>query len=223
MAATLALDVYGTLIDPLGIARDLEKLIGSAAGEFAGAWREKQLEYLFRRGLGNDYVPFSVCTGQALDYTCGVLGVDISPGDRRLLMERYVDLPAYRGTSAALEALAGSGCRCFAFSNGEPDDLRKLLDKSGLAPFLAGVVSVHRIRSFKPDPAVYEHFLEIAGSCAEDTWLISGNPFDVIGAHNAGWNTAWVKRDPGAVFDPWGIEPTVVVRSLDELLEPLSG
>jgi len=223
MSPTLAFDVYGTLIDPLGVARDLERLIGSAAGKFAAAWREKQLEYLFRRGLGNDYLPFSVCTGQALDYTCEAMGVDISVTDRRLLIEQYIDLPAYRGTSVALEALVGIGCRCFAFSNGEPDDLGNLLDQAGLAPFLAGVVSVHEVRSFKPDPAVYDHFLKNAVSSAEDTWLISGNPFDVLGAHNAGWKTAWVKRDPGAVFDPWGVEPTVVVRSLQELLELMSG
>ena len=218
MTVTLAFDVYGTLIDPLGIARDLESVAGSEAGRFAVIWREKQLEYLFRRGLGRDYQPFSLCTSQALDYTCDFLGVRPSRVARQALMERYRDLPAYPGTSEALEALVGCGRRCYAFSNGEPGELEVLLEGAGLAGHLEGIVSVHEVQSFKPDPAVYRHFLASAGSCANDTWLVSGNPFDVIGASKVGWNTAWLRRDPKAVFDPWGVEPTVKIGSLNDLL-----
>jgi 2-haloacid dehalogenase len=30
---------------------------------------------------------------------------------------------------------------------------------------------------------------------------------------------AWVKRTPDAIFDPWGIEPTLTVDSLANLAE----
>ena len=46
---------------------------------------------------------------------------------------------------------------------------------------------------------------------------MSGNPFDVIGAISAGMRAAWVKRATNAIFDPWTIEPTLTVASLDEL------
>jgi 2-haloacid dehalogenase len=39
----------------------------------------------------------------------------------------------------------------------------------------------------------------------------------VIGAKAAGLRAAWVKRQPEAVFDPWEVEPDVVVSGLDEL------
>ena len=223
MNVTIAFDVYGTLIDPLGIARDLEDLVGARSGRFAVTWREKQLEYLFRRGLGRDYEPFSVCTAQALDYTCRLLDVQMSSEARRALMERYRDLPAYSGAADALRSLVECGCCCFAFSNGEPEDLEVLLDSAGLGQHLAGIVSVHEVRSFKPDPRVYEHFLDSTGSRAEDTWLVSGNPFDVIGASSVGWKTAWLCRDPDTVFDPWGVEPSVVVESLGDLVPALAG
>ena len=217
MSVTLAFDVYGTLIDPLGISKDLEASVGPAATRFAVAWREKQLEYLFRRGLGRDYRPFSVCTTQALDYTCKYLEIDLSIEARDALMERYRNLPAYPGTSQALETLSESGCRCFAFSNGEPADLAVLLERAKLAGHLEGIISVHAVESFKPDPDVYTHFLDSTGSRADDTWLVSGNPFDVIGAGTRGWNTAWLRRGPKAIFDPWEVEPTVVIESLQEL------
>jgi 2-haloacid dehalogenase len=51
MKITLAFDVYGTLVDPSGMAKHLTDDLGPQAVEFADFWREKQLEYSFRRGL----------------------------------------------------------------------------------------------------------------------------------------------------------------------------
>ena len=65
---TLAFDVYGTLIDPLGIAATLQGFIGERAIPFAQAWRDKQLEYLFRRALMRDYRDFPTCTRQSLEF-----------------------------------------------------------------------------------------------------------------------------------------------------------
>jgi 2-haloacid dehalogenase len=73
------------------------------------------------------------------------------------------------------------------------------------------------VQSFKPDPSVYRHFLQQTGASHKGTWLVSGNPFDVIGAHMAGWRTAWVKRDPTAVFDPWDIQPDAIITDISEL------
>ena len=82
----------------------------------------------------------------------------------------------------------------------------------------AKIVSVDPIRTFKPDPAVYE--LLVLGELRvqrEMVWLISSNPFDVIGAKACGLRTAWVQRDPKRVFDPWEFEPDLVVHGLAEL------
>ena len=214
---TLAFDVYGTLIDPMGVANDLREYIGDDAMVFAANWRVKQLEYLFRRGLGRKYRPFSVCTREALDYTCLQTGHDLAPETRSALMARYLALPAFSEARDALETLSASGWRCFAFSNGEPDDLETLLDNASLRDLLDGIISVHEVQSYKPDPSVYAHFLENTGALLGQTWLVSGNPFDVLGSMEVGWKAAWVRRDPSALFDPWGVEPTAVVSGLDEL------
>lgn len=221
MTPTLAFDVYGTLIDPYGVRSKLDELVGEAAGGFAATWRDKQIEYLFRRGLMGEYRRFSVCTRQALDYTCDALGVTLGDDARDRLMAQYRELPAYADAAAGLEALHAAGCRNYAFSNGGPDDLEQLLASAGLTRFLDGIVSVHDVRSFKPDPEVYAHFLREAGSAPADTWLVSGNPFDVIGAQACGWCTAWVRRDEKAVFDPWNMPPRLIVSDLTELAPAL--
>ena len=52
--------------------------------------------------------------------------------------------------------------------------------------------------------------------------MISGNPFDVMGAISAGMRDAWVKRSTKAIFDPWEFELTVTVGVLTELPEALT-
>ena len=219
--ATIAFDVYGTLINPLGIATKLADVVGDDAPQVAQLWRDKQIEYLFRRGLMGDYEDFPVCTRQAFEYTCERLQLTVSDADKEMLMAQYRQLPAYSDVPAALWKIHAAGCRMYAFSNGSPDDLQALLAHAGLDSVLDGIVSVLEVRSFKPDPRVYRHFLETTESTAGQTWLVSGNAFDVIGAHACGWRTAWLKRDPALVFDPWGMQPTVTVSEMRDLADCL--
>lgn len=221
MTSTLAFDVYGTLIDPFDISTKLKEYIGDKAPQFALIWREKQIEYLFRRALMQDYKDFPTCTRQALEYTDARLQADLSDAAKDTLMEKYRVLPAYPGVPEALEQLKARKCHMYAFSNGHPDDLEHLLEHAGLSEHLDGIVSVHSVQSYKPDPAVYQHFLDSTDAEAEDTWLVSGNPFDVIGAQASGWNTAWLRRDPTAIFDPWDVKPTITVAELRELADAL--
>ncbi len=62
----IALDVYGTIVDTSGVKERLERLVGRSAEAFVGLWRQKQLEYSFRRALMGKYEPFSTSTRQAL-------------------------------------------------------------------------------------------------------------------------------------------------------------
>ena len=217
MTTTLAFDVYGTLVDPLGVARALREHVGDRAPAFAQAWRGRQLEYPFRRALMRRYRDFAVCTREALVHTDARFGTGLSEAALEALMASYLELPAYPEAVEAVASLRSTGHRVYAFSNGRPADLAQLLGYAGLLDQLDGVVSVDPVASFKPDPEVYAHFLRSAGCTAATTWLVSGNPFDVIGAHSAGWSAAWVRRDPAAVFDPWGIEPTAIISGLGDL------
>lgn len=219
MTTTLAFDIYGTLFDTNGVTEALAKLIGGQAADFAKAWRDKQLEYSFRRGLMRDYVDFAVCTRQALDQVCLSFGVEISDDEKSELMGVYRTLPVFSDVTEGLEALADQGNRMYALSNGGADMVRGLLLNSGIDGYFLDVVSVDEIGSFKPDPEVYKHFLHKTGAAAADSWLVSGNPFDVLGAMAVGMNGLWLQRSPEAVFDPWGVAPTATVKDLTELPE----
>ena len=221
MAITLAFDVYGTLIDTAGVTDALEEYIGNKASAFSGLWREKQLEYSFRRGLMQNYRDFGVCTRDALDYTCRVFRAEIGQAGKEKLMEQYKTLPPFPDVESGLAGLKSSGFRMFAFSNGRAEDVSGLLRNAGMDDYFEDVISVDEIKSFKPNPAVYCHFLRRSGSAGSEAWLISSNPFDVIGAISSGMRAAWIRRSAEAVFDPWEIEPTITVDGIARLQEAI--
>lgn len=219
MTIAIAFDIYGTLIDPHGVVDELTRRLGDRAQAFSNLWRDKQLEYSFRRGLMQRYENFPVCTRQALDYTDELLQTGLDEPAKQALMDIYRELPAFDDVPDSLQALSAQGMRLFAFSNGTADAVSGLLKHARIDGYFEGVVSVDALRTFKPDPRVYRHFIEIADTDAELCWLVSSNAFDVIGAVSAGMKAAWLRRSQSAVFDPWEIEPTRVISRLDQLAE----
>ena len=123
MSITIGFDVYGTLIDTAGVTRALERFAGDRAVQFSNLWREKQLEYSFRRALMQNYVHFGFCTRHALEYVCSTLGVDISEQDKEELLAGYKVLPPFGDAADSLPVLKQEGYRLFAFSNGKPEDV----------------------------------------------------------------------------------------------------
>jgi len=219
----IALDVYGTLVDPAGMALELGKTFGSRAQSAAQLWREKQLEYTFRRALMRKYADFDVCTLHALRYVSASLGVCLDGAAERALLDAYLHLPAFPDVRNGLAKLNRSGHTVVALTNGTEHSARTVLQNAGIAEHLEAVVSADRIRTFKPDPAVYALLDSIDGAQGQPRWLVSGNPFDVIGAKAAGAKAAWLRRDPQRSFDPWEFSADLVVRTLEEFCDELEG
>ena len=213
----LAFDVYGTLIDPFHMEEHLRTAFGEKAKEASELWRSKQIEYSFRRALMRKYRPFDVCTAQALHFVSAHLGISLSEEAQAQLMNMYLQLPAYADVAGALGECAARGFTIAACSNGTENAVRALLDHAGILPRFSAIISVDPIRTFKPDPAVYEYLVAELRARRDMVWLITSNPFDVIGARACGLRTAWVRRDPKRVFDPWEFEPDLIVNGLAEL------
>lgn len=219
--ATLGFDIYGTLIDTAGITDALRPHAGERAAAFSAAWRAKQLEYAFRRGLMQNFRDFAVCTEQALDFCASSFGIRLSPAHRDALLSAYRELPPFPDALDGLRRVREAGLRAFAFSMGRADDVAGLLERSGLGTHIDGIVSLQEPQMFKPSPAAYSYFARRVGIGMGEAWLVSGNPFDVIGAVSAGMNGAWVKRSPDAIFDPWEVRPTVEVETVGALAEAI--
>jgi hypothetical protein len=59
------------------------------------------------------------------------------------------------------------------------------------------------IKTFKPNSDLYAYPVNRGGRSREETWVVSANSFDAIGAKAAQVKAAWIRRNSEAVFDPW--------------------
>jgi 2-haloacid dehalogenase len=222
MPGAIGFDIYGTLVDPLEMNEHLRPLVGDdLTDKFSELWRDKQIEYTFRRALMRRYEDFGVCTRQALVHTANVLGVDLTDEEQERLIEEYQNLKPFPDVVPGIEALKSKGHTLVAFSNGVEATARTLLDRAGVLEHLHDVISVDDVKTFKPDPEVYHYLTRRLGTEPSETWLVSSNPFDVIGAKAVGLMAAWIQRKPDARFDPWGIQPDLVTPDLEALAERL--
>jgi 2-haloacid dehalogenase len=180
-------------------------------------WREKQLEYTFRRALMRQYVDFDACTVQALRFVSAQLGAPLEKDDELALLESYLHLPTFSDVRSGLKRLRGAGHSLVALTNGVEQSVRSLLEHAGIDGYFEAVLSADQIATFKPDPAVYALLKQVTDVYPNETWLVSGNPFDVVGAKACGLKVAWLRRDPAKTFDPWEFTPDLAVQNLDEL------
>ena len=218
---TIGIDVYGTLVDPIEVSSYLHELIGDKNKQFAEIWRQKQLEYTFRRGLMNQYQDFDICTLHAMQYTIEYLNVSFTNYEKNKLLELYTNLKLYPDVLPALESLSQSQNTLVAFSNGVKTTLKKLLSNAEIIGHLEDIISVDELRTFKPNPKVYEYLATKTGVKPDYCWVVSSNPFDVIGAKGAGLNAAWIQRNTSNIFDPWEYEPDITAKNLIEFASHL--
>ena len=214
MIKAVAFDIYGTLIDTQAVLGQLTQVVGEKAVDVAKTWRQKQLEYSFRRGLMRDYCDFSVCTREALIFACREQLIELDSAEIQVLMNTYSELDAFDDVSSALEEMVGSGLHLYAFSNGSKQAVERLLQHANILAYFTEIVSVESVRSFKPAPEVYDHLVDVCALPSAEICLVSSNTFDVLGAMFSGLKCAWVNRDSAAQFDPWGIKPHIVLSGL---------
>lgn len=220
---SIAFDVYGTLINTHGMIEELQKIAGQKAQYFSKLWRQKQLEYSFRRGLMREYKNFSVCTKDALEYSLAFFNIKMAEKQKNNLLANYQQLPAFEDAKLGLAKLQQKKHRLYAFSNGTLEAVRSLLTNAGLIDYFLDIISVDKVQSFKPDPKVYEYFLQSTASLAKNTWLVSSNPFDILGASSASFHTVWLQRSSSEVFDCFeaAAQPTVIISTLKDLTAKL--
>ena len=215
-AEVLCFDVFGTLVDPLGIQRRLEEYVGASASRLTETWRQKQLEYTFRLTAMEWHRDFEWVTRRSLLYALQATGHELRPDQVEAVMAAYAELDAFPDAAPGADELAAAGHRLTVLSNGTPQMIEAALRSARLAGRFDPVISVDEVRAFKPSPRVYERAADRLEMPLGQLMLVSSNPFDVIGARHVGMQAAWVRR-AAAVFDDFELEPTLVVGSLTEL------
>ena len=173
------------------------------------------------------YKPFDECTRLALRHAVAEQGLVDQLGDEaeQALMQAYNSLRTFPDVASGLQLIKEHGLRAYVFSNGTADMVNASVATSPDLDggFFQGIITVDTVGAFKPDRRVYQHLVETVnknGHEEDDVWLVSGNPFDIVGARAAGWQAAWVDRAGKGWVDclgeAVGVRPSAVVTGVDE-------
>ena len=211
----VAFDMFGTLADTASVAVELAPACGDRAGDVAAAWRVRQLEYMFRVTAMSQFPPFADLTRWSLASALAEFGFSLPPSQIGRLAGAYRRLRPYADARPALTALRELGHQVVVLSVGPKAWLEELA--SSYRDLVDDLVSAEQAGVYKPHPGIYRHLLTVRQTEPASTLLVSGNPFDIIGAGAVGLRTVWCKRQPSALFDPWGRPPDHVVTSLADL------
>ena len=87
---------------------------------------------------------------------------------------------------------------------------------SGLTNLLEHVISVDRVKTYKPSPLVYALGPQTLGVPAGELLFVSSNGWDVAGAKAFGYQVAWCNRT-GAPEEELGVRADLVIDTLEAL------
>jgi 2-haloacid dehalogenase len=219
--SALVFDAYGTLIDVHSVIALCETLFPGKGAALSQLWRAKQLEYTWLRSMMGRYEDFARVTADALRYACSALGLKLESSHVLHLMDAYDRLAAFPDATETLPLL--SQYRRAVLSNGSPAMLTAAIKSSGLASHFDAVLSVDRVKAYKPDPRVYQLAADHLRIAKSEIGFVSSNYWDVSGAKSFGFNVFWINRG-GATPDVMGMIPDLVLdklTALPRLIEPL--
>ena len=211
-------DAYGTLFDVYSVAMLAEQLFPGFGERLSILWRDKQIEYSHLSSMsGAHYRPFWELTRTGLRFAAQRLGLTLEAMTEDRLMNQYRHLSAFPENRDVLHELKQRGIPAAILSNGDPEMLGIAVKSAGFSGLLAHVISVHPLRKYKPDPAVYALGTQAFNMPAKDILFVSSNGWDAIGATWFGLTTLWVNRS-GAPLEQLDTEPTRTGTSLRDVL-----
>lgn len=148
-------------------------------------------------------------------------------------MEAYDSLSIFPDVIPALTAVKNNPrLTAVVFSNGTDrmveGSVKSSPELGPHASVFSQLITVEEVKKYKPHPDVYYHLAEKVGKGKSKEemakmWLVSGNPFDIVGCRAVGMQAAWVDRSGNGwtdqlVQDSLG-KPTVVVQDLGKIAE----
>jgi 2-haloacid dehalogenase len=214
-------DAYGTLFDVYSVALLAEQLFPGFGERLSVLWRDKQVEYTHLCSMGGAhgerYRSFWDLTRAGLRFAAQRLGLTLGAIAEDRLMNQYRHLSSFPENREVLHELKQRGIPAGILSNGDPEMLGVAVKSAGFSGLLSHVLSVHPLRRYKPDPAVYALGTQAFAMPAKDILFVSSNGWDAVGATWFGHTTLWVNRS-GLPLEQLDTSPTRTGTSLRDVL-----
>ncbi|MBQ7336968.1 MAG: HAD family hydrolase [Clostridia bacterium] len=95
------------------------------------------------------------------------------------------------------------------------------LHEADLADYFETIVISEIVGFEKPDPKIYECFLQQMGCAAKDCLYVGDHPFDVMGAKRAGMDVVWLNQIYNDMPEYIHERPDYILRDIGELISIL--
>jgi len=211
-------DAYGTLFDVHSVVARAGNNIPGDLNALSTLWRQKQLEYTWLRSLMEHYEDFWDITEAALRSAVTQLKIEASAAQLDSLMQAYLVASTFPEVKPGLDALKGAPL--VILSNGSPRMLESAVRHGALEHYFAEVISVDRVKTYKPSPRVYALGAESLKLPASEILFVSSNSWDAVGARASGYKVCWCNRSQ-AHMEHLGYWPDVTVLRLDQIVDCL--
>ena len=215
---TVTVDSYGTLVDPSAAERAVAPYTDDPDPVLAH-WRAKYLSYVMIANDVDSYRPFDDLIEAALEQALGAHGIETTAEQRAEIMAVYDELDPFDDVRDGLEQLA-SDYEVYVLSMGTPAMLETMLEHADIGEFIQDAISIHEIRTYKPETAVYQHAAARTGTPIDEIAHVAGPSFDVRGAMAAGMQGVWIDRT-NEPWDPWFPTPDLTIDTFYDLIEAL--
>jgi len=209
---------YESLMDIVGWA-GIDTDLDAVREAYAEAWQSTSAEYLS--------IPYYLHRDFFRDIVARIL-VKLGGALRNGLFDRYSaalrerhrrDFELREGVVETLESLRDAGLYLGIVSNIDEDQLDYFMDISQLRPLLDSCLSSEAAGSCKPDRAIFDMAIDMAGCRAEEALFVGDSAAaDIAGANHAGLPSVLIwdrdDRNPPET-DP---HPVHCIRRIPELL-----
>jgi 2-haloacid dehalogenase len=209
---------YLVLFNADSIIPDVERVFPGEGRALTTLWRTRQFEYAWLRSMTGRYADFFAIAEDSLVYAANALHLQLSPQDRRRLLDAYLRLEPWPDTAKALQMLRSAGVRIITVTNFTQTMLRANADHAGLTGYFDAFVSTDALRLYKPDPRAYQLGVNQLHLDKQDVLFAAFGGWDAAGAKSFGYPTFWVNR-LDQPFEELGVRPDKTSPTLEGLLD----
>jgi len=210
-------DVYETLLDMGDVQQRVNALLNSGKGY--RLWFELFMQYSFVSNSTNQYQPFTNIAKATMTLAANMLGVQLAEEKQDEVLWLLKHLPLKDGVQEALSLLSDEGYELAALTNTPWSTVGERMEPTGLISYFQFVLSAEELKMYKPAVEVYAKAVQKSGLNANEVLMVSSHSWDLIGAHSAGLQTAYVGKPK--LFYTLAPKPTYSAPSVLDLATQL--
>lgn len=211
-------DVYETILDMSDIARRVNALLDSKRGYTI--WFELCMQYTFVDNCTVQFHDFQSIATATLRMTAQLLRSSITDDEIKGVLEMMKHLPVKENVQEGLSGIADQDFRIAALTNSPAALVMHRMEQSGLISYFEEVLSAEGVHKYKPSIEVYRWAAHKLNVECSDIMMVSGHGWDIAGAKNAGFQTAYIRQSNQLLY-PLAPTPDLTCRDIVDLCDQL--